>query len=76
MIWAVVACSGLVRGEEERGLTEVYLASGIGRVRWTVLRSLGFAVAAALASSSPSSSGARASPSPVRPPDSLSGGVR
>ena len=50
VIWAVVAGSGLVRGEEERGLTEVYLASGIGRVRWTVLRSLGFAVAAALAS--------------------------
>jgi ABC-2 type transport system permease protein len=50
VIWAVVAGSGLVRGEEERGLTEVYLASGIGRVRWTVLRSLGFAVAAAVAS--------------------------
>ncbi len=49
VIWAVVAGSGLVRGEEERGLTEVYLASGVGRLRWTLVRSLGFAVAAALA---------------------------
>ena len=49
VIWAVVAGSGLVRGEEERGLTDVYLASGVGRARWMLLRSLAFAVAAAVA---------------------------
>lgn len=49
VIWAVVAGSGLVRGEEERGLTDVYLASGVGRVRWMLVRSLAWAVAAAVA---------------------------
>jgi len=49
VIWAVVAGSGLVRGEEERGLTDMYLASGAGRVRWTLIRTLAWAVAAAVA---------------------------
>ncbi len=49
VIWAVVAGSGLVRGEEERGLTDMYLASGAGRLRWTLLRSSAWAVASAVA---------------------------
>lgn len=49
VIWAVVAGSGLVRGEEERGLTDMYLASGVGRLRWTLVRSFAFAVSMALA---------------------------
>jgi ABC-2 type transport system permease protein len=49
VIWAVVAGTGLVRGEEERGLTDVYLSAGVGRVRWTLIRSLAFAVASAVA---------------------------
>lgn len=49
VIWAVVAGSGIVRGEEERGLTDVYLASGVGRFRWMLVRSLAWAAISAVA---------------------------
>ena len=49
VIWAVVAGSGLVRGEEERGLTDVYLATGVGRLGWILVRSLAFAAVTAIA---------------------------
>ena len=46
-IWAVLAATGAARGDEERGLTELWLASGVSRVRWLIGRAGGFVVAAA-----------------------------
>ena len=46
-IWAVLAATGAARGDEERGLTELWLASGVSRARWLVGRAGGFALAAA-----------------------------
>ena len=48
-IWAVLASSGIGRGEEEKGLTEHWLATGVSRVRWLVTRALTFAFAAGIA---------------------------
>ena len=45
--WALVAASGAGRGDEERGLVEQWLAAGIGRARYALMRSLAFATAAA-----------------------------
>jgi ABC-2 type transport system permease protein len=46
-IWAVLAATGAARGDEERGLTELWLASGVSRARWLIGRAGGFVVAAA-----------------------------
>jgi len=46
-VWAVLAATGAARGDEERGLTELWLTSGVSRARWLVGRAGGFAVAAA-----------------------------
>lgn len=45
-IWGVLAGSGAARGDEERGLTEAWLATGVSRARWLVTRSAGFLLAA------------------------------
>lgn len=47
-IWGLLAATGAGRGDEERGLTELWLASGVSRVRWVLVRSAGFVVMAAL----------------------------
>jgi ABC-2 type transport system permease protein len=47
-IWGVLAGTGAARGDEERGLTESWLAAGVSRLRWIVVRSGGFLIAAAL----------------------------
>jgi len=48
VVWAMLAATGAGRGDEERGLTETWLASGVSRTRWLGTRCLGFlAVAAA-----------------------------
>src|SRR5258706_5752165 len=41
-IWAILASTGAGRGEEERGLTEFWLAAGVSRLRWLVTRTAGF----------------------------------
>ena len=46
-IWAVLAATGAARGDEERGLTELWLANGVSRARWLAGRAGGFVVAAA-----------------------------
>lgn len=46
-IWAVLAATGVARGDEERRLTELWLANGVSRVRWLADRSTGFIVASA-----------------------------
>lgn len=48
-IWAILAASGIGRGEEEKGLTEHWLATGVSRLRWILTRTVAYAVAAALA---------------------------
>jgi ABC-2 type transport system permease protein len=45
-IWAILASTGAGRGEEERGLTEHWLASGISRVRWLGTRTAAFGAVA------------------------------
>jgi hypothetical protein len=45
-IWAILASTGAGRGEEERGLTEFWLAAGVSRVRWLVTRTAGFVAVA------------------------------
>lgn len=42
-IWALVSAAGAARGDEERGLVEVVLASGLSRTRWLGARIAGFA---------------------------------
>ena len=44
-IWALLAGTGAARGDEERGLTESWLAAGVSRVRLLLTRSAGFALA-------------------------------
>lgn len=46
-IWALLAGTGAARGDEERGLTESWLAAGITRLRLLLTRSAGFALACA-----------------------------
>lgn len=48
-IWAILAASGIGRGEEEKGLTEHWLATGVSRHRWILTRTAAYAVAAAIA---------------------------
>lgn len=45
-IWAVLAATGAARGDEERRLTELWLASGVSRARWLASRVAGFTLAA------------------------------
>jgi putative exporter of polyketide antibiotics len=45
--WALLAGTGAARGDEERGLTESWLAAGVSRVRLLLTRSAGFASACA-----------------------------
>ncbi len=44
--WAVIAGTGAARGDEERGLVELVLASGIARTRWLAGRVLAFVLVA------------------------------
>jgi ABC-2 type transport system permease protein len=44
MIWAALAGVGVGRGDEERGITEQWIASGISRTRLLLARSAAFAV--------------------------------
>ncbi len=44
--WAVIAASGALRGDEDSGLVEQWLSTGIGRLRYMVTRFVVFAVAA------------------------------
>jgi ABC-2 type transport system permease protein len=46
--WAAIAATGAGRGDEERGLVEMWLASGVSRARFIVTRVLAFAVVSAL----------------------------
>ena len=47
-IWAVLAATGAARGDEERRLTELWLASGVSRTRWLIGRTAGFLLASTL----------------------------
>ena len=48
-IWAILAATGAGRGDEERGLTEHWLASGVSKLRWLATRTAGFVTAATVA---------------------------
>lgn len=48
-IWAILASTGAGRGEEERGLTEHWLATGVSRLRWIATRTAGFVLSAVIA---------------------------
>jgi beta-exotoxin I transport system permease protein len=48
-VWAMLAATGAGRGDEEKGLTEAWLAAGVSRARWLATRAAAF-VAAAIAS--------------------------
>jgi ABC-2 type transport system permease protein len=45
-VWALLAATGAIRNEEERGLLETWLAAGVGRIRLVAARFTAFAVAA------------------------------
>lgn len=45
-VWAMLAATGAGRGDEEKGLTEEWLAMGISRVRWLATRAAAFATVA------------------------------
>jgi ABC-2 type transport system permease protein len=47
-IWAIAAAAGAVRGDEEKGLVESWLAAGVSRTRLVVSRLAAFALAAAV----------------------------
>jgi ABC-2 type transport system permease protein len=47
--WALIAGSGVIRGDEERGLLELWLGAGISRARLTAARAAAFVLAAAAA---------------------------
>jgi ABC-2 type transport system permease protein len=44
-VWALVSGTGAARGDEERGLVEAVLATGLTRFRWLAARVTGFAAA-------------------------------
>jgi ABC-2 type transport system permease protein len=46
-IWAMLAATGAGRGDEEKGLTETWLAAGVSRARWLATRAAAFVVVAA-----------------------------
>src|SRR3954468_6763171 len=48
-IWAILASSGIGRGEEEKGLTEHWLAAGVSRASWLITRASSFTAAAVFA---------------------------
>ncbi len=45
-VWAMLAATGAGRGDEEKGLTEEWLATGISRPRWLATRTAAFVVVA------------------------------
>ncbi|HEV2011158.1 MAG TPA: hypothetical protein VGS17_09060 [Candidatus Limnocylindria bacterium] len=47
-VWALLAATGAGRGDEERGLTETWLAAGVSRARWLGTRAAAFVVTAAV----------------------------
>jgi len=47
-VWALLAATGAGRGDEEKGLTEAWLAAGVSRVRWLGVRAAAFVVVAAV----------------------------
>lgn len=47
-VWAMLAATGAGRGDEEKGLTETWLAAGVSRARWLGTRAAAFVVAAAI----------------------------
>jgi ABC-2 type transport system permease protein len=47
--WGLMAGSGVIRGDEERGVLEHWLANGVGRGRLIGIRLLGFVLAATAA---------------------------
>ncbi|MEA2662517.1 MAG: polyether ionophore transport system permease protein [Chloroflexota bacterium] len=47
-VWAMLAATGAGRGDEEKGLTETWLAAGVSRARWLGTRTAAFVVAAAI----------------------------
>ena len=51
-IWALAAATGFARGDEERGLVEATLATGLSRAALVATRFAAFAVALAVASAS------------------------
>ena len=48
-IWALVAASGAMRGDEERGIVEAVLAAGLSRPRMITARLAGFALGSLVA---------------------------
>src|SRR5256714_2135298 len=48
-IWALMSATGATRGDEERGLVEQWLGTGVSRLRYVVSRFLGFTVSAIIA---------------------------
>jgi ABC-2 type transport system permease protein len=48
-VWALVSGSGAARGDEEHGLVEAVLATGVTRSRWLASRVIGFALASFVA---------------------------
>jgi ABC-2 type transport system permease protein len=48
-VWALVSGSGASRGDEERGLVEAVLATGLTRSRWLASRVIGYALATLVA---------------------------
>ncbi|HEV2250282.1 MAG TPA: hypothetical protein VGT60_07235 [Candidatus Limnocylindria bacterium] len=45
-VWALLAATGAGRGDEEKGLSEAWLATGVARARYLLVRMAAFAVAA------------------------------
>jgi ABC-2 type transport system permease protein len=45
-VWAMLAATGAGRGDEEKGLTETWLAAGVSRPRWLATRAAAFAAVA------------------------------
>ena len=41
-VWAMLAATGAGRGDEEKGLTEAWLAAGVSRARWLLTRAGAF----------------------------------
>jgi ABC-2 type transport system permease protein len=46
--WALLAGTGAGRGDEERGMVELWLSTGVSRVRLIAVRVVGFAITAAV----------------------------
>src|SRR5712664_4099614 len=47
--WALFSAAGAIRGDEERGLREQWLAAGVGRLRYLLTRFVSFALSAVIA---------------------------